>query len=125
MDLKNKIEAELTTLSSHLSESNKACYEDLKQQLNDLIEYEVKGSIIRSLSNNYEQGEKCTKYFFSLEKHRGKQKTISKLKLDNGDEITNQDKILQECRRFYEKKAMILSIQIIIAFSLLIVIYPN
>ena len=75
----------------------------MRQQLNELVEYEVKGSILRSLSQNYEEGEKCTKYFFSLEKHRGRQKTICKLKLENGDKITSQESILKECRKFYKQ----------------------
>lgn len=103
MALKNKIESELSSLSSMLSDYNKMQYDSLKQQLKELIEYEVRGSIIRSLSQNYEEGEKCSKYFFSLEKQKAKQKTICKLKLDNGEEITNQDKILNECRLFYKK----------------------
>ena len=74
----------------------------MREQLNELYEYEVRGSIIRSLSQNYEEGEKCSKYFFSLEKHKAKQKTICKLKLDNGQEVTNQEAILKECKSFYE-----------------------
>ena len=59
--LKNKIEFELNILSSNLNEQNKVQYENLRQQLDDLIKYEVKGSILRSLSQNYEEGEKCSK----------------------------------------------------------------
>ena len=38
-----------------------------------------------------------------MENHRPNQKTITKLKLDNGTEITGQREILTECRAFYEK----------------------
>ena len=80
MEIKNKIESELESLSLHLNDSNKEKYDNLRQQLNSLIEYEVRGSIIRSLSQNYEEGEKCTKYFFFLEKHKGKQKDNMQIK---------------------------------------------
>ena len=63
----------------------------------------MRGSILHILSQNYEEGKKYSKYFFSLEKRRSKQKTITKLKTANGHEITNQEEILKECRLFYEK----------------------
>ena len=89
-------------MANNLSDGNKERYQSLKQQLDELVEFEVRGSILRSLSQNYEDGEKCTKYFFSLEKHRAKQKTICKLKLGTGEEITNHEQILKECLAFYE-----------------------
>ena len=85
-----------------MSESNKEKYKSLKDQLNEIIEDEVKGSILRSLCDEYEQGEKCSKYFFSLEKYRAKQKTISRLKLSDGSFTSDVKKILNECRNFYK-----------------------
>ena len=41
--------------------------------------------------------------FFSLEKYKAKQKTISSLKLDNGTLINDGGEILEECRRFYSE----------------------
>ena len=78
--LKCKLEAELTELSATLNDKNKEKYDLLKQQLNDLNEYEMRGAILRSLSHNYEEGEKCCKYFFSYEKQRSVKKTINELK---------------------------------------------
>ena len=68
--LKSNIEKELVLLSQNLDESNKNQYQNLKSELNEIIEHEIKGSILRSLCRDYEQGEKCTKYFFSLEKSK-------------------------------------------------------
>ena len=62
--LKDKIEAELAILSTNLHDDNIAQYETLKQNLKDMLDYEIRGSILRSLSQNYEEGEKCSKYFF-------------------------------------------------------------
>ena len=79
--IKLQIENELKQLQNDLNDTNKQRYANLQDQLNDIIENEVKGSILRSLCNDYEAGEKCSKYFFSLEKYRNKQKTISRIKM--------------------------------------------
>ena len=78
--IKNNIEKELSQLSQNLDETNKKRYQNLKLQLDEIIENEVKGSILRSLCQDYEQWEKCSKYFFSLEKLKCRQKTISNQK---------------------------------------------
>ena len=72
-------------------------------QLNEIIENEIKGSILRSLCREYEEGEKCNKYFFSLEKFRSKQKTLSRIQLSDGSFTSDEKKILNECRLFYKK----------------------
>ena len=100
---KSNIEKELVLLSHNLDESNKNQYQNLKSELNEIIEHEIKGSILRSLCRDYEQGEKCTKYLFSLEKSKCQQKTISRLKTADGSFISDQSKILEECRKFYKK----------------------
>ena len=90
-------------LSLDLNEENKAHYRSLQEQLDSIIETEIQGVILRSLCDEYEKGEKCTKYFFSLEKYRAKQKTISRLKLGDGSFSSDADIILEECRKFYQK----------------------
>ena len=64
--IKSKLEKEIQTLSKNLNETNKLEYLSLQMQLNEIIEKEIKGSILRSLCREYEEGEKCNKYFFSL-----------------------------------------------------------
>ena len=86
-----------------LNEDNKARYRSLQEQLDSIIETEIQGVILRSLCDEYEQGEKCTKYFFSSEKYRAKQKTISRLKLGDGSFSSDANIILEECRKFYKK----------------------
>ena len=101
--LKSNLEAELAQISQTLDDSNKIKYKNLKAQLDEIIEHEIKGSILRSLCRDYEQGEKCTKYFFSLEKSKCKQKTITRLKSAEGSLISEPKKVLEECRLFYKK----------------------
>ena len=100
---KKQMEVEIYNLSKNLNEENKLEYLNLQDRLNEIIENEVKGVILRSLCDDYEKGEKCTKYFFSLEKYRAKQKTISRLKRLDGSFTSDQNQILEECRLFYEK----------------------
>ena len=94
--LKNNLEKELETLSQNLNEENKGKFKALQEQLNAIIETEIQGSILRSLCDEYEQGE-------NIEKYRAKQKTISRLKLSDGSFSSDPKVILEECRYFYQK----------------------
>ena len=78
--LKANIEKEINDISGNLDDHSVSRYQALKKKLDDIIEHEISGSILRSLCRDYEEGEKCNEYFFSLEKIRNKQKTISCLK---------------------------------------------
>ena len=71
-------------MNSKLDSSNKGRYQALKHQLEEIVENEVKGAVLRSLCEEYEKGEKCSKYFFSLEQFRAKQKTIGRIKAADG-----------------------------------------
>ena len=51
-----------------------------KEQYEMIIEYRTKGAILRSQSRWYNESEKNTKYFLSLEKRHYKQGTISQLR---------------------------------------------
>ena len=74
----------------------------LKEELEKIIEYRTKGAILRSKSKWYNEGEKNTKYFLSLEKRHFKQGTISQLKLDDNTLVTSDKEILSECESFYK-----------------------
>ena len=74
----------------------------LKEELEKIIEHRTKGAILRSKSKWYNEGEKNTKYFLSLEKRHFKQGTISQLKRNDNTLITSDNEILSECKLFYE-----------------------
>ena len=101
--IKSNLESELALLSQNLDDTNKAQYQNLKAQLDEIIEHEVRGSILRSLCKDYEQGKKCTKYFFSLEKFKSQQKTITRVKKADGSLVSDHKNVLEECRLFYKK----------------------
>ena len=55
--------------------------EGYKQEMEKLIEYKTKGSIIRSKTRWYNEGEKNTKYFLGLEKRHFNKKNYKKFKI--------------------------------------------
>ena len=61
----------------------------------------AKGIKIRSKCNWYEHGEKSTKFFLNLEKHRAIQGQIHSVFI-NQDEITDQDEINKQIFSFYQ-----------------------
>ena len=101
---KMELESKIEYLSSKLDETNKAEYETFLQQLDELIEQEVKGSIIRSHCQEYEEGEKSSKYFFGLEKLRAKQKNVGKLRREDGSYTTKASEILEECKIHFKER---------------------
>ena len=73
-----------------------------KARLNKIIAYKTCGTILRSRARWHEQGERNTKYFYSLEKRNYSRKVVTKLKLNDSSYTTNESDILEEQKRFYE-----------------------
>ena len=73
-----------------------------KQSLEQVISYKTQGSITRSRTRWYNEGEKNTKYFFGLEKRHFNSKTIRNLKIDDNTVLNTDQEILNEARRFYQ-----------------------
>ena len=61
----------------------------------------VEGLILRSRVNWHENGERCTNYFCKLEKKAFLNKTMTELIDDQGNQISDQSKILFEQEQFY------------------------
>ena len=109
-----EIEISITTLEEQLTHSDvndkpkKQIWCDIegrKRELERMIEYQTKGAILRSKSRWYNEGEKNTKYFLSLEKRHCKQATkikITQLKVSEDDFISTDKEILLECENFYK-----------------------
>ena len=73
-----------------------------KNELEKIIEQRTKGAIIRSKTRWYNEGEKNTKYFLTLEKRHFKQGTINRLKTKNGAYVSSDKDILKHCDTFYK-----------------------
>ena len=75
--------------------------EKTKLDLEEKTLSRIQGVMFRSKVKWYEEGEKNTKYFFSLEKARYNAKTCYKLIAEDGTELEDQQKIIEEEFRFY------------------------
>ena len=73
-----------------------------KENLVSLRRDKMEGHMIRSKVNLIENDEKPSKYFLNLKKRNNINKTINNLVLSNGFEISTQEDILEEIKRFYE-----------------------
>lgn len=105
-----KLTNEIENLETMMNNSNNNDTIDLlkqqidakKTELNTLIEIKTEGYILRSKAQIIEEGEKNSKFFASLEKKRAESKIISRLNI-NGRVITDQDEILKEEKKYYQK----------------------
>ena len=79
--------------SLSISDTLVAAYEGAKTDLENLYNYITDGAILRSKVRWYGEGEKCSKYFLSLEKRNKTSSCIRKLLTDDGQEIANPDHI--------------------------------
>ena len=70
--------------------------------LQDVLDKEIQGTILRSKSSWYEQGEKNSKYFFNLECSNVIKRVMTLVQLNSNEIITNPKTILKEQRNFYQ-----------------------
>ena len=78
-------------------------YIETKADLEEKVMEKTRGVMFRSKVQWYEQGEKSSKYFFSLEKARYNAKTCFKLIDEEGKETTETSEILEKQRSFYKE----------------------
>ena len=74
-----------------------------QDNLQKLREPKIQGAIARSRVKWYEEGEKCSKYFLSLEKRNGVRKSIQSLSINNNT-ITRKDEILSQFTNHLNRK---------------------
>ena len=101
-ELSDQIDALMKALVINRSKENITKLYNPGTELNKIAEYRTKGAIIRSRMRWHEQGEKNTKYFLYLEKRQNSKTFISKLKSQDGLEITGSNEILNCQKMFYK-----------------------
>ena len=77
--------------------------DDKKIELQHLRNIRLKGEMVRSRIQWIDEGERPTKFFCALEHKNFINKTIKKLRLNNGEIITDQKQVLKEIQYFYKK----------------------
>ena len=73
-----------------------------KLRLQKIMHLKTKGAILRSKVRWYDEGERNTRYFFSLENRCQSKKNIDKLKINDNTFIYDQFAILDKQKQFYE-----------------------
>ena len=96
IDLRNKYAQ--THAQSDLNKLQKA-----QEKLEKIREPRIQGAITRSRVRWYEEGERCTKFFLSLEKRNGIRKSVQSLSV-NDKTITKKKDILSQFTQFLENK---------------------
>lgn len=62
----------------------------LKEDLSKIEEEKYRGVMIRSKAKYTVEGEKCTKFFFNLERSRKKAETIKEIKCKDGRKVNEK-----------------------------------
>ena len=96
----------LETQITHVDDTNNNIYAEranLKQKMNKLMEQKARGHYIRSRAKWVEDGERSNSYFLRLERKRQTFNRIDSLKNENGERVTEDNKILEAAVHFYTK----------------------
>jgi len=102
-----KLELKLSLLKKEMptSPDPKRCAREInttEAKIEKIIKNQTEGARIRSKIQNYEDGEKSTKYFYNLEKRNHENKNIKILVNDEGIELNSLSEIMKEEVKFYK-----------------------
>lgn len=75
----------------------------LQDKRKSIIQQKVDGIIIRSREKFFAEGERSSKYYFSLEKHNAQKKTMFRVRDQNNMITSNQSKIHEAQVRYFRK----------------------
>ena len=97
-DLENSIQSLEAKIALTENEKRK-----LEQELVAIRDKRMEGVLLRSRTRWIADGEKITNYFCGLEKRNYISKQMTKLTLNNGEEIYESKDIIKEVKVFYER----------------------
>ena len=75
----------------------------IKEEIQNELSHKVQGAMIRVKVKWYEDSEKMSKYFFSLEKFQAKNRAMTATRTKDGSITRNCSQILEQQKHFYEK----------------------
>ena len=90
-------------IDSNYKQSIKLQRDELINNLQNITEEQKKGARNRSRAKWVEECERCTKYFFGLERKHISNNTIKQLKRENDTLTSSNAEILEEQYNFYKK----------------------
>ena len=83
------------------NKQNQICIQTITERIEELETEKIEATTFRSRLNWSKQGEKMTKYFFSLERRNFNNKTMFTILLPDGSTCSKQKRILKEQEQFY------------------------
>lgn len=86
-----------------VDENTKEEFEKAQAKRDSLLLQKVQGIIMRSKEKFYEQGERSSKYYFSLEKNNARKKIMTRIRNSDDHLITNQKEILLHQSKYFRK----------------------
>ena len=96
------IEKDTQNINKHMSDTDWLnAFTNKQEELEEIREHKLKGSLIRARWQQLSEGEKPTKYFLNLENRKFVSKHIKELKVENKN-ISEPTEILKEMKKFYE-----------------------
>ncbi|MGL6064844.1 MAG: RNA-directed DNA polymerase, partial [Fusobacteriaceae bacterium] len=98
----NEIRKELKDIWTEGGENGQNIF-ILEEKLKEIEEIKFRGEMLRSKAKYVVEGEKCTKFFFNLEKSRQREGMIKEIKGENGKIVKETEHILKEITEFYKK----------------------
>ena len=101
--LEQRLNSLETDRDNSFSEEKQENIYSIKQEIEKIMAEKTKSSMFRSKARWYKEGEKSTKYFFSLEKSNYNKKVMKSTYLADGSKTKNPNKILKEQSNFYTK----------------------
>lgn len=101
---KTKLTEELATLLKQTRASDSPRILEIKRMLHTIDSEELNGVLIRSRKDWQDKGEKCTKYFFNLEKKQGKEKQIDEIQTENSQMISTKEQVLSYVKEYFQRE---------------------
>lgn len=95
-------EEKLKKMEENIDNFSQQEFNQVVQQYHELQAEKTRAALIRTRSEWLQNGEKPTRYFLNLEKHLYNKKVIKRLKLNNGEYLTNPDQILKMEQTFFK-----------------------
>lgn len=74
----------------------------LEEKLKEIEDKKYKGAMIRSKAKYLVEGEKCTRFFFNMEKNRQRAGMIKELIGKGGGKVKEKEEVLKEIKDYYE-----------------------
>lgn len=101
-EIRKEIDQEEKRQEQNLNEEDIGKILNLREKLREIEDEKCKGAIIRSKAKYVVEGERCTKFFFDLEKNRQRADLMKEVLDKNGDIKQGTKEILLVVKNFYE-----------------------